>query len=321
MIIENSQISVAGLKLPLVPFNKQELKGLNIDTLLKFSYYKINFNNQDLCLIHPKGENTLTPGKYKRYAETIEQIIQMPVVVAMDSHQYIDRIRMIEQGIYFIAADKYAFLPSLLINTRTNSKKQKKGKNFSPAAQFILLYCLQNDQLKIFTIKELEPLLPYNYLAISRAISELEQLNFLKSSKKENGTKRISLSYPLKEQWEKAKEMLRNPIKKTIFVDKIPEGYFAISGVNALAYYSHLNPEVQETFATTEQEVKALIKKGWQINETEGKFRIEIWIYPPCMYERNKPYVDKLSLYLSMQEEKDPRVEKELELLINGMKW
>lgn len=321
MIIENNQISVAGLKLSLVPFNKQELKGLNIDTLLKFSYYRINFNNQDLCLIHLKGENTLTPGKYKRYVETIEQVIKIPVVVAMDSHQYIDRIRMIEQGIYFIATDKYVFLPSLLINTRTNSKKLKKGKSFSPAAQFILLYCLQSNQLEMFTIKELKPLLPYNYLAISRAISELEQLNFFKSSKRENGTKIISLSYPPKELWEKAKDMLRNPTKKTIFADKMLEGDFAISGINALAHYSHLNPEVQETFATTEQEVKALVKNGWQINEIEGKFRIEIWIYPPCMYEQDKPYVDKLSLYLSMKEEKDPRVEKELELLINGMKW
>jgi hypothetical protein len=59
-----------------------------------------------------------------------------------------------------------------------------------------------------------------------------------------------------------------------------------------------------------------------QYNEIEGNYRIEIWKYPttmPC--QSNGRIVDKLSLYLSMKDEPDARIEKELELLIEEMKW
>jgi len=35
----------------------------------------------------------------------------------------------------------------------------------------------------------------------------------------------------------------------------------------------------------------------------------------------NSKVVDKLSLYLSMKDDPDPRIEKELEIMIEEMKW
>lgn len=45
--------------------------------------------------------------------------------------------------------------------------------------------------------------------------------------------------------------------------------------------------------------------------------KIEVWKYSPQMDLQQDEYVDKLSLYLSLVNENDPRVEKELETLIN----
>lgn len=49
---------------------------------------------------------------------------------------------------------------------------------------------------------------------------------------------------------------------------------------------------------------------------------VEAWKYPALvMQENGKQYVDKLSLYLSLQDDNDPRVEGELERLINEIIW
>jgi hypothetical protein len=49
---------------------------------------------------------------------------------------------------------------------------------------------------------------------------------------------------------------------------------------------------------------------------------IELWKYPTTMpYLLNHDVVDKLSLYLSMKDNPDARIEKELEIMIEEMKW
>jgi hypothetical protein len=53
------------------------------------------------------------------------------------------------------------------------------------------------------------------------------------------------------------------------------------------------------------------------VNPIEGDFCVEIWQYPPI--PTDKEYVDKLSLVLSLQDDHDPRVEKEVELIIEKL--
>jgi hypothetical protein len=97
----------------------------------------------------------------------------------------------------------------------------------------------------------------------------------------------------------------------------LPDGNFSISGINALSHYSHLNPEQYETMAIWE---KTFSELSMQYNEIEGIYKIEIWKYPAFMpgMSANK-IVDKLSLFLSLKNEPDARVEKELEILIENM--
>jgi hypothetical protein len=82
-------------------------------------------------------------------------------------------------------------------------------------------------------------------------------------------------------------------------------------------HYSHLNPEQYGSVAIWDRDFQAEDK----YNEIEGNYRIEIWKYPTTMLNQpNGGIVDKLSLSLSMKGDPDARIEKELELLIEGMK-
>lgn len=57
-------------------------------------------------------------------------------------------------------------------------------------------------------------------------------------------------------------------------------------------------------------------------NEFDGNIIIEAWKYPPVtIIDTQAEWVDKLSLAISLRDEQDPRVEGEVERLINDMAW
>ena len=58
------------------------------------------------------------------------------------------------------------------------------------------------------------------------------------------------------------------------------------------------------------------------MNEYDGDVMIEAWKYPIVSNkDDNNEWVDKLSLAISLREDNDPRVEGEVERLINEIEW
>jgi hypothetical protein len=316
----NNIISILDVQTELVPIQRSKLKGLNADLLLRFDYYFAVFNQQELCIIQPKRNISLTPLKYKYITDQIERNTGMPVVVLMESPAYYERERYISQGVYFIASDRYAFLPSLIANVRVKEKRKKPVKLIPPAQYLLLFYLSENKGHKKFTIRELEKIFPfYNYLAISRAIINLENLQLCKVEKDGIGTKHIYFEYSKAELWEKSQKHVSSPVKKILYSDGMPDGIFRVSGINALSHYSRLNPEPYDTVAIWD---RLFSESSVPCNEIEGLYKIEVWKYPTFMPEQSgSKIVDKLSLYLSMKDDPDARIEKELEELIKNMPW
>ena len=314
-------ISILGIQTELIPMQRDKLRGINADMFLRFSFYTMEFNNQSLCVIQAKnGQQSLTPLKYKQITKQAEILVSMPVVVILDSLTYYERERLINQGVYFIISDKYAFLPSLIVNVQAK-KKEKNPAKLTPTAQYLLLYYLLSEKPKEeYTIKDFEQIMPYNYIALARAVANLEDCKLCSTEIKDNtGIKHIRFGGYKRELWAKAQNYLSSPVKKVLYCDAIPEGDFNISGVNALSQYSHLNSEQFETRAIWDKQFNL---PGTQFNEVEGLYKIEIWKYPTTMPSfSNHIVVDKLSLYLSMKDEPDARIEKELEIMIEEMKW
>jgi len=321
-MIMSNVISILGVQTELIPIQRDKLRGINADMFLRFSFYVMEFNNQPLCVIQAKNkQDSLTPLKYKQITKQAEILVGMPVVVILDSLTYYERERLINQGVYFIISDKYAFLPSLIANVQAK-KKNKNPSKLTPVAQYVLLYYLLSEESKEeYTIKDLEQIMPCNYVSLARAVANLEDCKLCSSEIKDNtGIKHLRFSGNKRELWTKAQSYLSSPVKKVLYCDAIPpESNFSISGVNALSKYSHLNSEQYETRAIWD---KLFNPSGAQFNEVEGLCKIEILKYPTTMpFFSNHNVVDKLSLYLSMKDEPDARIEKELEIMIEEMKW
>jgi len=308
---------VVGISTQLVLLQRSKLQGLNTDMLLRFSYYTATFNDQPICVIRAKNkEDSTTPLQYKRITKQIETVVGLTVAVLLNSVTYYERERLINQGVYFIISDKYAFLPSLIVNTR--ARKMNKLAKLPPAAQYVLFYYLQSDKEEL-TIKGLEEIMPYNYVALARAVTNLQDCKLCNTTTDHTRTKYIRFEGSKRIIWQKMQKNLSSPVKKVVYCDSLPKGNFSISGVNALSQYSHLNPEQYGTLSVWE---KYFSLKDGLFNEVDGLYKIEVWKYPttiPC--NSNSKVVDKLSLYLSMKDDPDSRIEKELEIMIEEMEW
>lgn len=206
-------IFIVDIPIKLTRIGRDELKGLNLDLVLSFQFYKTVFNHNKLCIAEAiDPTQNYTPRQYGNIASSIEQILKMPVAFRLQSAPSHIRGRLIGQGVYFIISDQYAFLPSLLINERIK-RKDNKEKPLSPVAQYTLLYYLLHKEIAEFTIQGIQPRTPYNYLAISRAITELEEKQLF-HVQKEWKTKLVSSSISRKELWEYSMHFLSSPVKK-----------------------------------------------------------------------------------------------------------
>ena len=319
-MIMDFSIKIADIDVELIPLNQAELRGLTMMSIMRFTYYRGTFSGETMCFLLPKDNTELTPTHCRRYADRIGEALGMPVVFILQTAQYVNRKRLIEQGVYFVVSNKYAFLPMLLLNSLEKEKKRKRGSVLSPAAQYILLYYLQSQMKPVCTIKDFQGVVPFSYQSIGRALVDLEGFGLCRSEMIPNVEKRILFIDDKRALWEAGLKYMRSPIKRVVYTDgELTSIKKAISGINALSHYSHLNPERRQTLAIYEKDYNESIK-DIQLFEDEGNTRIEVWIYPSEMFP-SSGYVDKLSLYLSMQDIHDARVEKELEIIVENMLW
>ena len=121
-------------------------------------------------------------------------------------------------------------------------------------------------------------------------ITCLEDLGLCQKVADSSKRKVIHFAKTGKELWEQPQPFLFNPVEECIYCDALlSDGRFPICGINALAHYTRLNPDSERII---------MVSLG---SENE--------------------WVDRLSLAISLRDDADPRVEGEIERLINEIEW
>ena len=208
------------------------------------------------------------------------------------------------------------FIPSLLLDLKsinTIGGEDKKGA-ITPLTQCLLLYHLEIESISGKTSYELADMLAVSYASVNRALRWLVSKNLIKLEGAK--TKTIQIDFNNRELWDKALPMLASPIEQVYYTDALLEGQM-ISGVNALASYTMLNEENKQSLAMTKKDLKAI---NVAVDKQFGQNEIQVWKYNPRMLS-SSDVVDKLSLYLSLKDNEDERIQIELERLINEMPW
>ena len=324
-----------GIQVTINPLAKSYLDRLPLFITETYLLHKTELLNMEIILAELKGKEELSILQTEKQLQQIKNALQMKVAIVLENVPAYNRKRLIEKGINFIVPDKQLYLPDLLIDLKenfTNPKTKQKSEKLLPSAQFILIYHIihrnENCKLEDYPFKEIARKLDYTPMAITNAIDNLKYNDLLEVTGEKE--KFIRFRYDRSELWNivQQQNLLVNPVLKTVFVDEKPKDIFLLqSNASALQEYTDLNPSRQEYFAIEKTVFYGLQKSNVLVNpnEHEGRYALEIWKYNPLTLvgelPNDLPVVDPLSLYLSVKDSRDERVEIALEQIIEKYIW
>lgn len=305
-------ISVAGMNVALAELHRKEMKGAIVDDIARFRFYRAAMAGNEFVLLVSKVGANETPANCAKISARISSGQGLPIVFYFPTLKFYERQRFIEKHVYFITGRGEAFLPNMILSFKAS--KKKVASKLSAAAQFLLLYHLQQGGLNGLSISEIAGMIPqYSYVSIAKAVENLETLGLCECVKDLERNKRLKFEAEGLALWEKSKPFMTSPIKAVKYCDIIPAAGFQYSGISALASYTMLSPDENPTVAIYSGEFKNVAFQ--ELNDFDGNVKIEIWRYPAMDMESDT--VDRLSLFLSLEDNEDPRVEKENKSMFN----
>jgi DNA-binding MarR family transcriptional regulator len=268
---------------------------------------------------------TGSPGEYEKQANLLRPHFEAPVVFVLDSIDSIARQRMLQKGLPFIVPGTQCYLPGALVDFRERfPRKGIQGRDtLSPAAQLVLLYHLQRKRLDGWPLNQIARELRYSTMTLSKVKDELEGAGLCEVQRKGRS---VSLRFVSegRELWDLAKEKLSSPVRKTLWAQWATPGYPALrAGISALSEKTMINEDRLPTYALRASMLEGWLRKGTIIRCPDAETanaKMEGWAYEPKLLGDNLN-VDVLSLYLSLRDSHDERVQKELEQLIQGVHW
>lgn len=234
------------------------------------------------------------------------------------------RRRLVERQIPFVVPDQQIFWPALGVAAQAlkATRRTPQVDVCTPAAQAVLIYALNGHVKTPTTPKVLAKELGYAGMSMTRALDELEALGLGRITR--DGRERL-LDFPEDKRtlWDAASPFLRSPVRKTV---RIREGQLSanlclMAGETALAELSMLAPPKEPSYALSREDWKRLADQVELVPiEDVGTCRIQLWRYDPALFTQTG-CVDPFSLYLSLRDETDERVESALEEMMERMKW
>ena len=179
-----------------------------------------------------------------------------------------------------------------------------------------------NNKLGPFDVDKFYSISEYSKATIRRSILEFENHGIGDVIKK-GKNKILSISEDIHTLWKQNMSKLKSPVIKETWLSHLPhDQMFPEAGLSALSQYSIISPLKNNTFALWKDEWNILsqnesIQKLIEPERTEFNIILQIWSYSPTLWE-NKNIVDKYSLYLSLINNKDERIEQALEGMLKG---
>lgn len=250
-----------------------------------------------------------------------------PVIYGVGDTTSYNRKRLIDQGLAFIVPGKQLYLPFMALDLRENFAPQARAEHheISACAQQIILLQVYGLWQTQWAAREAGELLSVSKMTASRAYSELNELR-LATASTTGRSKRLHFDLEGQAMWQSAATHLRSPVKKALWImpsDSAHKLLTCAAGEWVLAQHSALTAPKNPCFA--------LPWGQWQALKTDGDFvelgqrqedsvNIELWRYDPdwlAPFLNTESPLDALSLYLSLKDTEDERVQLACEDMLN----
>jgi hypothetical protein len=307
----------------LIPADGREL-GLELSLSMRNSYefHRLRFigRGQELLVIIVKAQMPvdLIGRQYQRLQSQSER----PIILVFKELKARERHRLMRRKVQFMIPGKFLYAPMLGFVGETPQFEGRwdtavNAARLSPWAETILIKRLLDDALELASGIELAKRFAVTPMTISRALSELEafDLCFLE----QQGTEKKVRFEAKNILWHKAANLLISPVVATIDLAEIPVK-LPLSGDPALEHYTMLVGLPPPAYAISKREFLALKKSGKVMLPKPGEeqLRLELWRRDPRALAQGD-YVDPVSLYLSVKNSPDERIQLETRRMMTDL--
>lgn len=288
-----------------------------------------------------------SPAEYESHSHTLANQLGQDVILVLRALSSYTRNRLIRLSIPFIVPENQMFIPLVMLDLRERfaATESSSRKRLSPTAQLVLLSHLLHRLVGDVPLQEIAHRLNCSAMMITKAKDELEAANLCETRR---AGRAVLLKFLLQghDLWQKALPVLASPVFKTHWIRWEEPGYPAIpAGITALSRRTMLADDPLPTFALDARTFRSNLETGLYRGcrgPEEANIRMEAWRYNPLLLAGktrdawspklesmglprlpiSKPStVDPLSLYLSLRDEPDERVQQQLENLIQTAGW
>jgi hypothetical protein len=283
------------------------------------------FGRKSLLAVEAEDREIASPGEYGRHEEALRMKLDGPVVLVLPILPSYARNRMVQMGIPFIVPGSQTFIPNSLIDLRERfpQPNSKRRETLSPAAQCTLLYHLLRRPLAGISLKHIAQKVHYSPMMMTKVKDELEAGEICKIV--QSGRSMVlNFKAAGRALWEQVKPQLSSPVKKTRWVQWAkPAETALLTGMSALSLRTMIAADRLPTYAIPLTVFQDLLERGVCAgchDAENATAKIEVWSYNPHLLGDGR-MVDPLSLYLSLRNSSDERVQQQLEQLIEEVKW
>ncbi len=283
-----------------------------------YAFYQVRLFGRKIIFLKKKNDEPKTADQLRKHARLVEQVFDCPIVFVLPFLEAYNRKRLIQKQVGFIVPGKQLFIPQLLIDLRDYRQTvPAKKEKLTPAAQCIFLYHLLKENIEAFSLKKVAKKLGYTQATVTRAVQVLVNKSIATKIAK-NKEVRIVFDRNKKELWQKALPLLQTPVKNVYFLEHLPQVNSVYrASFSALAYYTDLSGGEINYFAVSQNGFNELKKKKkiQIVNSADAQINLQVWKYNPGVLADDQ-VVDPLSLYLSLKDQEDERVQKALDTLL-----
>lgn len=283
------------------------------------------FGQQHRFALEKHGADAESPGGYEKQSDILRDKLAGPVVLGIAELPSFARNRLVQRGVPFVVPGSQLFLPPVLVDLRERfaARKKRGAHRLTPAAQCVLLYHLQRAPLNGFSLGEVARKVGYTPMMLSKVKSELVAAA-LADAPGEGRSISLRFMDSRRELWERALPLLSSPVKKTIWIEEpTKELPTRRAGLSALCARTNIEDDPRPTYAMEAASVRAALESGdlhTCADATQANAKIESWSYDPTMLG-DADFVDPLSLYLSLRESPDERIQQQLSILMEEFPW
>jgi len=275
------------------------------------------------CLLLVERQlRTATPALARRHLELANRYTSDLVVLVAHTVDASTRAKLVAQRIPFIVPGSQMYLPDLAVDFREHfARVRSPGQTLTPAALLIVLTRALQVWPATTTPQALALQYGYSAMTMTRVADELAQLALL-TSERQGRSRQLTFAAVGRALWDMAVPYLRSPVRDRVWT-VLPHALDApAAGLSALAAATELSEPAVPVLAIGPALWSQLQAQNLPVLQEEepGCTALEIWHFDPTLLLVDGQ-LHPAAAWLTLQDNRDERVQMALESLLESVKW